>query len=73
MANFKPIKPAEVENDELLLVAVFKEIAVVQGKRTPDGQWTDAKVWDIQVALETAMRVVNSARTAAKTPKTPAA
>lgn len=73
MANFKTIKPAEVESDEALLIAVFKEIAVVQGKRTADGQWTDAKVWDVQVALETAMRVVASAKTAAKTPKATAA
>ena len=51
-------------NDDSLLAAMFKEVAVIQGKRTPDGQWIDATPWHAQNALEVAMRLVESARNA---------
>jgi hypothetical protein len=51
-------------DDDSLIVAMFKEIAVIQGKRTPEGAWIDASPWHAQQALETAMRIVENARTA---------
>ena len=51
--------------DDSLLVALFKEIAVVHGKRSPDGQWTDANPWHVQNALEIAMRILKAANQSA--------
>ncbi|MBI1172403.1 hypothetical protein GC209_13460 [bacterium] len=45
-----------------LLVAVFKEIAVIQGKRRPDGSWAeDAKPWHVQNALQLAAETIAAA------------
>ena len=65
----KPILAVGAEiimsNDDTLLVALFKEIAVVHGKRSPDGQWTDANPWHVQNALEIAMRILKAANQSA--------
>ncbi len=55
-------------SDDSLLVAIFKEIAVVRGTRTADGTWLDAKSWDVQKALQEAILVVNGAKAAAGAP-----
>lgn len=52
-------------HDEALLVAMFKEVAVIQGKRTPEGAWIDANPWHAQNALQVAMRLIENARSAA--------
>jgi hypothetical protein len=51
-------------NDDGLLVAMFKEIAVIQGKRTPDGAWIDSNPWHAQNALEVAIRLIDNAKKA---------
>ena len=50
-----------IDNDTLI-VAIFKEIAVVQGKRSVDGQWTDANPWHVKSALEAAFKMVHDVR-----------
>jgi hypothetical protein len=49
-------------SDDQLLISVFKEIAVVQGKRTPEGLWIDGNPWHVQNALEVAMRFIENAK-----------
>jgi hypothetical protein len=46
-----------------LIYAVFKELAVVEGKRKPDGTWTDATAADVQRILSRAFGMVNRAAT----------
>lgn len=53
-----------MSDNETLIATMFKEIAVIQGKRRPDGTWIDASPWHAQQALETAMRIVENARSA---------
>ena len=54
--------------DDSLLAAMFKEVAVIQGKRTPDGAWIDATPWHAQKALEVAMQLIERARKADPAP-----
>lgn len=56
-----------MSDDDSLIVAMFKEIAVIQGKRTPEGAWIDATPWHAQQALQTAMHIVEKARNDAGT------
>ena len=44
-----------------LIYAIFKELAIVEGKRKPDGSWADASAADIQRILSRAFGMVNRA------------
>ncbi len=46
-----------------LIYAIFKELAVVEGKRKPDGSWSDATSADVQRLLSRAFGMVNRAAT----------
>lgn len=50
------------DKDDSLIATIFREVAIIQGKRNPDGTWNDATPWHAQQALETAMRIVDNAR-----------
>lgn len=44
-----------------LIYSVFKEIAIVEGKRNPDGTWNEANVTDVQRILSRAFGMVQRA------------
>ncbi|NAZ38126.1 hypothetical protein [Rubellimicrobium sp. CFH 75288] len=45
-----------------LIYAIFKELAVVEGKRNPDGTWTEtATAMDVQRLLSRAFGMVHRA------------
>jgi hypothetical protein len=46
-----------------LIYAMFKELAIVEGKRKPDGTWVDTTPGDLQRLLSRAFGMVNRAAT----------
>lgn len=46
-----------------LIYSIFKELAVVEGKRKPDGTWVDASPLDVQRLLTRTFTMVNRAAT----------
>ena len=52
-----------------LIFAIFKEIAVVEGKRNPDGTWNSDDANDVQRILRRAFNVVRRAAEADAEPK----
>jgi hypothetical protein len=52
--------------DDTLYISIFKELAVLKGERTPEGQWVGDNAWLIQNTLTQAIKLVDRAKEDAK-------
>ncbi|WP_164744584.1 hypothetical protein [Nioella ostreopsis] len=52
--------------NEKIIVEIFKELAVLRGDRTAEGQWLNDNPWIIQKTLADAISMVEKAKSQAE-------
>jgi len=52
-----------MDND--LIISIFKELAVLKGERSPEGDWSTDKPWHLAETLKQAIQLVERAKSEA--------